>query len=79
MLPSLRRCTWTIKTFKRTPRTPIAAEVAAITAGPTKNLTAMESATMDLPQAMSFGCKAMNRPGTQIITGWSSLAKIKIK
>lgn len=37
-------------------------EVAAITAGPVKNLTAIENAATDFPQAMIFGCNAMNRP-----------------
>lgn len=40
-------------------------EVAAITAGPVKNLTAIENVATDFPQAMIFGCKAMNKPETQ--------------
>lgn len=54
--------TWTIATCSNTPRRPIAIEVAAITAGPVKNLTAMENVATDFPQAMIFGCKAMNKP-----------------
>jgi hypothetical protein len=41
-------------------------EVAAITAGPVKNLTAIENVATDFPQAMSFGCKAMNKPDIYI-------------
>lgn len=40
-------------------------EVAAITAGPVKNLTAIENVATDFPQAMIFGCKAMNKPETR--------------
>lgn len=40
-------------------------EVAAITAGPVKNLTAIENVATDFPQAMIFGCKAMNKPEPQ--------------
>lgn len=40
----------------------MAIEQAAITAGPVKNLTAIENVATDLPQAISFGCKAMNKP-----------------
>ena len=40
----------------------MAIEVAAITAGPVKNLTAIEYAATDFPQAMIFGCKAINKP-----------------
>lgn len=40
----------------------MAIEVAAITAGPVKNLTAIEKAATVLPQAIIFGCKAMNKP-----------------
>ena len=53
-------------------------EVAAITAGPVKNLTAIENVATDFPQAMIFGCKAMNRPANgvdlirQMINGTSS-------
>lgn len=39
-------------------------EVAAMTAGPVKNLTAMENVATVFPQAMIFGCKAMNKPTT---------------
>lgn len=38
-------------------------EVAAMTAGPVRNLTAIENVATDFPQAMIFGCKAMNKPG----------------
>lgn len=44
------------------PCRPIATEEAAITAGPVRNLTAMANAAMEFPQAISFGCKAMNIP-----------------
>lgn len=37
-------------------------EVAAITAGPVMNLTAIENVATDFPQAMIFGCTAMNNP-----------------
>lgn len=37
-------------------------EVAAITAGPVKNLTAIANVATDFPQDMIFGCKAMNKP-----------------
>lgn len=40
----------------------MAIDVAAITAGPFKNLTAIENVATDFPQAMSLGCKAMNKP-----------------
>ncbi|GER52037.1 S-adenosyl-L-methionine-dependentmethyltransferases superfamily protein [Striga asiatica] len=40
----------------------MAMEVAAMTAGPVKNLTAIENVATDFPQAMIFGCKAMNKP-----------------
>ena len=49
-------------TCKRTPRRPTTMEVAAMTAGPVKNLTAIENAATEFPQAMIFGCKAMNKP-----------------
>lgn len=40
----------------------MAMEVAAITAGPVKNLTAMEKAATDFPHEMIFGWSAMKRP-----------------
>lgn len=54
--------TWTMATWRRTPRRPMAMEVAAMTAGPVRNLTAIEKVATDFPQAMIFGCNAMNRP-----------------
>lgn len=51
---------------RKTPRTPMVMAVAAITAGPVKNRTAIENAATDFPQAIIFGCKAMNRPMKQI-------------
>lgn len=48
-------------------------EVAAITAGPVKNLTAIENVATDFPQAMIFGCKAMNKPANESI--WFALVK----
>jgi hypothetical protein len=41
---------------------PMAIEVAAITAGPVKNLTAIAKVATDFPQAIIFGCRAMNNP-----------------
>jgi len=41
---------------------PTANEAAAMTAGPTRNLTPIEKAAMEFPHAMIFGCKAMNKP-----------------
>lgn len=40
----------------------MAMEVAAITAGPVKNLTAIENVATDFPQAMILGWSAMNSP-----------------
>lgn len=40
-------------------------EVAAITAGPVKNLTAIENVATDFPQAMIFGCNAINKPANE--------------
>lgn len=51
-----------METRKSTPRIPIAVEVAAITNGPIRNLTAIAYIARDFPQAMIFGCKAMNKP-----------------
>lgn len=41
---------------------PTAIDEAAITAGPVKNLTAIANVAKDAPQAMSRGCRAMNKP-----------------
>jgi len=49
-------------TCKRVPLSPTAMEAAAMTAGPVRNLTAIEKAATRLPHAMILGCKAMNRP-----------------
>lgn len=57
-----RGVTWTMATRKRTPLRPTAMEATAITAGPVRNLTAMEKAAMVFPHAMILGCKAMNKP-----------------
>lgn len=54
--------TWTMATRKRTPLSPTAMEATAITAGPVRNLTAIEKAAMLFPHAIIFGCKAMNNP-----------------
>jgi hypothetical protein len=43
----------------------MAMEVAAITAGPVKNRTAIANVATLLPQEMSFGCRAMKRPKSQ--------------
>ena len=48
--------------WRRLPRRPIAVEVAAITAGPDKNLTAIAKTATDFPQAIIFGCNAVNKP-----------------
>lgn len=40
-------------------------EVAAITAGPVKNRTAIENVATLFPQAIIFGCNAMNSPVSQ--------------
>jgi hypothetical protein len=45
----------------------MAMEVAAITAGPVKNLTAIANVATVLPQEMIFGCRAMNKPGLHIL------------
>lgn len=37
-------------------------EVAAITAGPVKNLTAIENVATRCPHAIIFGCNAINNP-----------------
>lgn len=37
-------------------------EAAAITAGPVRNLTAIEKAATEFPHAMILGCNAMKRP-----------------
>lgn len=37
-----------------------------MTAGPVKNLTAIENVATDFPQAMIFGCKAMNKPANRV-------------
>lgn len=54
--------TWTMATWKRTPLRPTAKEAAAMTAGPMRNLTAIEKAAVEFPHAMILGCKAMNKP-----------------
>lgn len=40
----------------------MAIDVAVITAGPVRNLTAIENAATDLPHEIIFGCNAMKRP-----------------
>jgi hypothetical protein len=42
-------------------------EAAAMTAGPTRNLTAMAYEAREFPQAMIRGCNAMNNPANQNI------------
>ena len=49
-------------TCKRTPLSPTTMEATAMTAGPVRNLTAIEKAAVEFPHAMILGCKAMNRP-----------------
>lgn len=46
----------------RTPLNPTAIEAAAITAGPVRNLTAIANDATEFPQAMIFGCNAINKP-----------------
>jgi len=41
-------------------------EVAAITAGPVKNLTAIANVATLLPQEIIFGWSAMNRPRSHV-------------
>ena len=57
-----KRVTWTMATRRRTPLRPTAMEATAITAGPVRNLTAIEKAAMLFPHAMILGCNAMNKP-----------------
>lgn len=40
----------------------MAMEVAAITAGPVKNLTAIEKVATRCPHAIILGCNAINNP-----------------
>lgn len=54
--------TCTMATRRRTPRKPTAIEAAAMTAGPLRNLTAIEKAAIEFPHAMILGCNAMNSP-----------------
>lgn len=49
-------------TCKRVPLRPTAMEAAAMTAGPVRNLTAIEKVATELPHAMILGCKAIKRP-----------------
>jgi hypothetical protein len=42
-----------------------AADAAAMTAGPQRKRIAMVEVAAEVPQAMSFGCMAMNSPGQQ--------------
>lgn len=46
----------------RTPRSPTAIEAAAMTAGPERKRTAMAKDATEFPQAIIFGCNAMNKP-----------------
>jgi hypothetical protein len=43
----------------------MAADAAAMTAGPQRKRIAMLEVAAEVPQAMSFGCMAMNSPGQQ--------------
>lgn len=52
-------------TCNRVPRRPTAMEAAAMTAGPVRNLTAMEKVAIEFPHAMILGCNAINRPVTK--------------
>lgn len=54
--------TWTMAMRNRLPRRPTGMETAAITAGPVRNLTAIEKAATEFPHAIIFGCNAINKP-----------------
>ena len=45
------------------PRRPMARDAAAMTAGPARKRTPMEMPAARHPQAMRFGCSAINNPG----------------
>lgn len=51
---------------KRVPRRPMARDAAAMTAGPARKRTAMETPVARHPHAMSFGCSAINNPGHKV-------------
>lgn len=53
-------------TCKSTPLRPTAMEAAAMTAGPVRNLIAMAKVALEFPHAIILGCKAMNKPITNI-------------
>lgn len=52
----------TIETCRMVPLRPTAIEATAITAGPATNLATIPYAANLFPQAISFGCEAMNKP-----------------
>nr|CAB3477742.1 unnamed protein product [Digitaria exilis] len=49
-------------TCKSDPRRPMARDAAAMTAGPARKRKPMEMPVARHPQAMRFGCRAMNNP-----------------
>ena len=49
-------------TCNNVPCSPTAIDAAAMTAGPVKKRTAMAKVATEFPQAIIFGCKAMNKP-----------------
>ena len=49
-------------TRRRSPFKPIAMLATAMTAGPVRNLIAMEKIATLFPHAIILGCKAMNKP-----------------
>ena len=54
--------------LRRLPLKPMAMAATAITAGPVRNLMAIAKTATLFPQAMIFGCNAMNKPNNHINT-----------
>ena len=48
--------------WRRVPLRPTAIEAAAMTVGPMRNLTAIANVATEFPQAIIFGCRAINKP-----------------
>uniref|UniRef100_J3L2A5 Uncharacterized protein n=1 Tax=Oryza brachyantha TaxID=4533 RepID=J3L2A5_ORYBR len=59
-------------TCRSVPRSPMAIDAAAMTAGPARKRTAIETAAADLPHAMTLGCSAINNPGQETVDSVSS-------
>ena len=49
-------------TRRRVPRKPMAKEAMAMTAGPVRNLMAMEKTATEFPHAIIFGCSPIKIP-----------------